>query len=187
MIDAAAIHHYAGVLRVFRARHPDVDLHLAVAASNELLDQLTRGALDVVVCVAPTEIAAGLDVEPMLTEPLALYAPKGAAAGPPEQWGPWVAFPASSNSRAIITAALRAAGAKIDVVAESHQPEVLKEMVRLGLGWTVLPVVQAESRPGALRRARPEPVAERTLVLARRAAGAPNPAADALIAALRQR
>ena len=39
---------------------------------------------------------------------------------------------------------LRRLGAPLDVVAESHQPEVLREMVRLGTGWTVLPVSQAE-------------------------------------------
>jgi DNA-binding transcriptional LysR family regulator len=97
----------------------------------------------------------------------------------PADWGPWVTFPDGSHTRAVIVAALRAAGAPIDVVAESHQPEVLREMVRLGLGWTVLPVVQA----GDLHRVRP--LGERRLVVARRHGAAPNPAADALIAALR--
>mgnify|MGYP003528081699 CR=1 FL=1 len=34
-----------------------------------------------------------------------------------------------------------------EVVAESHQPEVLAEIIRLGVGWTVLPVIQAERGP----------------------------------------
>ena len=69
-------------------------------------------------------------------------------------------------------------------MAESHQPEVLCQMVQLGLGWTVLPVPQAESGPAPLRRARPEPIAHRRLVIARRATALDDPAASALADAL---
>lgn len=69
------------------------------------------------------------------------------------------------------------------MVAESHQPEVLCEMVRLKLGWSVLPVVQAEwgDRPlagcGVLAR--------RRLATARRYGAAPHPAGLLLEQALR--
>jgi DNA-binding transcriptional LysR family regulator len=56
---------------------------------------------------------------------------------------------------------------------------VLREMVALGLGWTALPVVQAEQ----LTRIRA--LVERRLVVARRREAAPLPAADNLIATLR--
>ncbi|MGK3946708.1 LysR family transcriptional regulator substrate-binding protein, partial [Streptomyces caeruleatus] len=71
----------------------------------------------------------------------------------PRRWGPWVTFPAGSRTRAVIAEALREAGAPFEVVAESHQPEVLAERVRLGVGWTVLPVIQAERGPDPLKRA----------------------------------
>jgi DNA-binding transcriptional LysR family regulator len=70
------------------------------------------------------------------------------------------------------------------VVAESHQPEVLREMVRLGMGWTVLPEVQAGTGAAGLRRARPEPIVERNLVLGRRVDAPRSPPLDALAAAL---
>ena len=57
-------------------------------------------------------------------------------------------------------------------------------MVHLGLGWTVLPVIQAETGPTPLTPALPEPIASRRLVLARRATRVDDPAADALEAAL---
>jgi DNA-binding transcriptional LysR family regulator len=180
MIDAAAIHHDSAGLRQFRRTRPEVDLLLTVAPSGELLHQLTNGALDLVVCVAPDGPLPGLRTRIVHREPLAVYAPPGIHEPDPARWGPWVTFPAGSHTRRLITDALRALGARFEVVAESHQPDVLREMVRLGVGWTVLPVVQAESRPAPLRRARPDPVAWRELVVARRDGGPPNAAADAL-------
>ena len=83
-------------------------------------------------------------LDPLLTEDLAVYGPPGHRIGRPATWGPWVLFPSGSHTRAVIVDLLRRLGAPLDVVAESHQPEVLREMVRLGTGWTVLPVSQAE-------------------------------------------
>jgi DNA-binding transcriptional LysR family regulator len=183
MIDVAAVDHFSEPLRAFRRERPEVELRLTVAPSGEVLDLLGRGALDLAVCVAP-EDAEGLAVTPLRDEPLAVYAPPGTRAGPPAGWGPWVTFPAGSRTRAIIADALRAAGARFEVVAESHQPEVLAEMVRLGVGWTVLPVIQAERAPAPLTRAVKGDLTRRSLVAAQRADRSPSPAADALVAAL---
>ena len=85
------------------------------------------------------------DAVPLLRDDLAVYAPPGVAVDvPPAQWGPWLLFPADSRTRTAIDRRLRAIGAPLVVEMESHQPEVLVEMVRLGLGWTVLPTTQAE-------------------------------------------
>ncbi len=151
LIDVAAVDHFSEALRTFRRERPEVELHLTVAPSGEVLDQLAQGRLDLAVCVAP-EADPSLDVRPLLDEPLAVYAPPGVRAGAPATWGPWVTFPTGSRTRAAVAEALRARGATFDVVAESHQPEVLAEMVRLGVGWTVLPVIQAERGPDPLRR-----------------------------------
>ena len=80
---------------------------------------------------------------------------------------------------------LRAQGIPFDVVAESSQPAVLKEMVRLGMGWTVLASVDAETPPHPLNRATNEPIAERMLTLVLRADRVPNPALATLLAQLR--
>jgi DNA-binding transcriptional LysR family regulator len=179
MIDAAVVHHYPDALRRFRHRRPDVELRLTVAPSASLLTDLARGALDVVVCVEPPSRIDVLTVLRVRTDELAVYAPPSASRGAPPTWGPWVTFPAGSHTRELIDGALRRIGAPVDVVAESHQPEVLREMVELGFGWTVLPTVQA----GRLRPVRS--LTTRALVVARRSAAAPNTAADALAAQLR--
>ena len=182
LIDVAAVEHYPQALRAFRRQRPDVDLRLTVAPSGDLLERLGRGLLDVAVCVDPE--APDHDAQPLLDEPLAVYAPDGARVGRPETWGPWVSFPAGSQTRAVIEGALRELGVAFEVVAESHQPEVLCEMVRLGIGWTVLPVIQAEKPPAPLRRVGTDVLTHRRLAAVRRTDRPPDPAADALVEAL---
>ncbi len=180
LIDVAAVDHFSEPLRSFRRERPGVELRLTVAPSGEVLDLLARGALDLAVCVAP-DPDPSLVVKPLREEPLAVYAPEGLRIGPPTGWGPWVTFPAGSRTRAIIADALRERGASFEVVAESHQPEVLAEMVRLGIGWTVLPVIQAERGSDPLVRVGRGVLATRTLAVVQRADRAPSAAADGLV------
>jgi DNA-binding transcriptional LysR family regulator len=183
MIDVAAVDHFSDALHAFRRERPDVELRLMVAASGVVVDQLVRGALDLVVCVLP-EGRSDVMVTPLLDEPLAVYAPPGVRAGRPDTWGPWVTFPQGSLTRAIAADALRAAGARFNVIAESHQPEVLAAMVRLGVGWTVLPVLQAERGPDPLIPVRGGALAHRTLAAVQRAGHTVSPAAEALLQTL---
>lgn len=183
MIDAAAVDHFGAQLRHHREHHPDLDLHLTVAPSSQLVAALLRGDLDLVVCVDPSH--AELEITPLREEPLHAYAPPGTRPTDPRRWGPWVTFPAGSLTRTLIGEALGRRGAAFTVVAESHQPEVLREMVRLSMGWTVLPSVQAERQPGGLVPVESEPLLTRQLVAARRHDAVPNPAASLLLEELR--
>jgi DNA-binding transcriptional LysR family regulator len=185
MIDAAAVNHLPGHLRGFRASHPDLQLRLKVQPSGALFEDLVSGDLDLVVAVEPDVTPPGVELTPLLTERLAIYRPDGGRAGPPERWGPWVLFPEGSHTRVVIADALRRAGAPIEVVAESHQPEVLREMVTMGLGWTVLPTAQAESGESPLRRAKV--LTNRRLVIGLRSNTAIDPAVVSLAQAFQSR
>lgn len=185
MIDVAAVTHYPDVLRAFRSERRDVELTLSVAPSRTLLADLERGALDIAVCVEPPAPIPGLETISLLSEPLVVYGPPGVEIGPPSTWGPWVLFPADSHTRQAVATSLTARGARLDVVAESHQPDVLREMVLLGLGWTVLPRSQGELGPVVLTIG--EQVLERRLVLARRREAITDPAVDELATRLRRR
>jgi DNA-binding transcriptional LysR family regulator len=185
MIDAAAVHHLSEALRRFRRDRSDVDMRLTVAPSGPLIAELLRATLDLIVCVEPPAAVEGVRWTTLLTEPLRVYAPgPTAATRPPREWGPWVTFPEGSTTRRLVATAVAAAGAPFEVVAESHQPDVLREMVGFGLGWTVLPVSQAESGATPMVPARIRPITERRLVLARRTDTLPDPAVDALATAL---
>ncbi len=178
MIDVAAVHHFPDKLEEYRRIHPDVDFRLRVAPSADLVEQLRSSQLDLIICVEPKEEIPGTTVQHAMTEELAIYRPDTKRLGPVEKWGPWVLFPEGSHTRALISHELRRAGASIDVVAESHQPDVLIEMVQLGLGWTVLPVAQAEAGARPLRRGRI--LTRRNLVAMMRSGSAPDPAVAAL-------
>lgn len=176
MIDVAAVVHFPDVVRAFGVERPDVELTVSVAPSAALLDQLRAGDLDLVVCVAPPTDLPGIEVVDLVAEPLVVVGPEGGG-----DWGPWVTFPTGSHTRELILAGLRDLGAPLAIAAESHQPDVLVQMVRLGLGWTVLP-----------RHGLPDDVvvgphvASRQLVLARRTASVTDPAVDELATLLRE-
>ena len=199
MIDAAAVEHFPDQLRTFRRANSEVELMLSVAPSGELLDRLLRGELDLAVVVEPDQLPSEVACSPLLEEDIVVVPPEGSAIGPIEEWGPWVLFPTGSHTRALIERELRSRGARVEVVAESHQPEVLREMARLGVGWTVLPDVQAGMAKGG-RKAQPKArqdasprvsaaqspmvLARRRLVVARLRARSPHGAADRFVALL---
>lgn len=179
MVDVAAVDHYPDVLRAFRRDRADVTLTMSVAPSASLLDDLRSGLLDLVVCVEPPSPAPGIELEALRVEPIVVYAPAGSVVGPPSTWGPWVLFPDGSHTRHQIIEQLRLLGAPLQIAAESHQANVLREMVALGLGWTVLPAA-SESSDDDLVRGRV--LFDRTLVLATRAKSVTDPAAADLAA-----
>jgi DNA-binding transcriptional LysR family regulator len=184
MIDIAAVHHCRDAVRTFRGAHPNLDVGYTVASTGELLGRLERSELDVAVCVDPEGVGP-FDSTPLLRDELAVYAPPGVAAGvAPAQWGPWLLFPSSSRTRTAIDRRLREIGAPLVVEMESHQPEVLVEMVRLGLGWTVLPTTQAEHGAHRLARAMAEPLFSRTISAVTRRGGATHPAVGPFVEAL---
>ena len=178
MIDVAVVVHFPNVVAEFRAQRPDVELTLSVAPSAQLLDGLRDGSLDLVVCVQPPEQHPGLAVEELRRETLEVMAPAGTTIGAPSTWGPWVTFPSDSHTRRLIITALAELGAPTTIAAESHQPDVLVQMVRLGLGWTVLPADAVTSAGPSVSIGRE--VVERALVLARRADSISDPAVDEL-------
>ncbi len=184
MIDAAAVVHYPDELQLFRAQHPEVELLLNVSPSSQLLSLLASGELDLVVCVGPPEPPHGIETEPLMAEDLTVYGPPGQASGAPSTWGPWVLFPTGSHTRSVIVEQLAQLGAPLDVVAESHQPEVLREMVHLKMGWTVLPTSQGEH--GGRPLANGHHLTIRQLVMATRVGSVRDPVVDELAEILRR-
>lgn len=177
MIDVAAVSHFADAVGGFRRSRPDVDLTLSVAPSGALLDELRNGALDLVVCVEPPAPPPGITTTAVLTEPLSVIAPLGTTIGEPASWGPWLMFPPGSHSRHRVVERLRELGAPLRIAAESHQPDVLVQMVALGFGWAVLPVAPIGRRGEVVIG--PE-IVERELVVATREGAVHDPAVDAL-------
>ncbi|MFC1611344.1 LysR family transcriptional regulator [Myxococcota bacterium] len=164
MIDAVALYVLPGVVRSFRRRYPEVELQLTVDTSAALLNGLETFDLEMAFVVGPVD--AAISGERLLSEPMYIYAPRNNAGRPRE--AEWVLYPEESHTRALIDVGL----ARLDIVPhvtlESSNPQILRQMVVLGLGWTVLPAGVAERGPAPLERWRRRAVARRQLLSVRR-------------------
>jgi DNA-binding transcriptional LysR family regulator len=176
MIDAASLYALPDAVREFREAHPEVRLQLIVDTSSALMERLQRYELDLAFVVAP--VVGEFEAVEVGREPLHIYAPPQ-DAGPPED-ADWVLYPVGSHTRQQIDEGLARLGIVPRVTLESHNPQVLRQMVELGFGWTVLPPAVAGDG-GRLRQG--EQVAVRTLLGVRRRSAVLDPRAEAFLAA----
>ena len=178
MIDAASLYVLPEVVRRYRETFPNVDLKLSVDRSGELLRRLRAFELDLALVVGPVDEPDLASIE-VLREPLYIYAPSDDAGD--LQSARWVLYPEASRTRCIIDDALARAGITPAVVLESDNPAVLRQMVAMGLGWSVLPpaIAEDEARTPTLRR--DERVAERPLAAAWRRTSPPNARVEAFL------
>lgn len=184
MIDAASLYVLPGTIRAFRHAHPAVLLELVVGTTADLLEGLERYELDIAFVVGPVPDA--FQTHDVLVEPLYLYRPPGEAlpvdgAGSAEDDGgeqDWMLYPVDSQTRALIDEGLARRGLRPHVTLESGNPAILRQMVALGLGWSVLPSTVAEIGEPRLVRADARPIAERALLAAWRADVPVDPRAE---------
>ncbi len=178
MIDAASLYVLPEVVRAYREQYPEVELRVAVEASGDLLRQLRARELDLVVVVGPVTEPDLVAVE-VAREPLYMYAPVDDEGGPEE--ARWVLYPEGSRTRRIIDAALAQAGIHPRVALESSNPAVLRQMVAMGFGWSVLPAAVAEGGGGGPALRRGARVAERPLCAVWRRASPPDARREAFL------
>jgi len=176
MIDAASLYALPGAVREFREAHPEVRLQLIVDTSSALVDRLQRYELDLAFVVAP--VTGDFDTVEVGREPLHVYAP--AEDQRPVEEAEWVLYPVGSHTRQQIDEGLARLGIVPRITLESHNPQVLRQMVELGFGWSVLPPAVAGDG-GRLRQG--AEVAVRTLVGIRRRSAVRDPRAEAFLAA----
>lgn len=146
MIDAAALYLVSDAVQRFRDERPDVELLVAVEPSDTLIDAIAENRLDVALVVGPVSDPTA---SPVVAESLGIYGPPTSDLSSAQ---PWVLYPDGSHTRALVDAALRDLGVRPIVHAQSENPSVLAQLVRLGAGWTVLPPGIAESGPTPLTR-----------------------------------
>jgi DNA-binding transcriptional LysR family regulator len=183
MIDAVSLYVLPQVLRRHRRLHPGLELALRVGPSRELLRALEEFELDVAIVVGPIERAA-LSGQLLIEEPLYMYSPRaerGAAAA-----AEWALYPTGSQTRARIDAALAAQNIRPRVVLESGSPEVLRQMVRLGFCWSVLPQAVAAGSRELKRRGRGA-LTTRSLLLVTRRSSAGDPRVEEFRAVAQRR
>ena len=154
MIDAANLYLLPEAIRAYRRGHPRVELTVAVDTSGALMQRVAAFELDLAVVVGPPDPA--LEALTLGEEPLYLYGPDDGdarsepRAGEAAAAATWALYPPGSRTRRAIDAGLERHHPVARAQLESGNPEILRQHVALGLGWSVLPRDVAEREPGAL-------------------------------------
>ena len=151
------------LLKAFRAKHPNVEISIAVGGNQRLLRRVQSGRADLALLSMPVD-DTGVRTVPVMREELMLVMPVDhpLAESPdpiePEALvgQPFVVFEAGSNTRRTIDNFFLKERIKPRVVTETENVEIIKAMVAAGLGISIVPVysVEAETSRGTLRVAR---------------------------------
>ncbi|MEZ5285310.1 MAG: LysR family transcriptional regulator substrate-binding protein [Vicinamibacterales bacterium] len=142
---------FPALMNEIKRQHPEVDLKVMSGSSERCLQQLRSGTGDLALLTLPID-QPDLVTVPVLQEELLLVT---AAKHPLSrkrkvlpadlQRQPFVLFEAGSNSRRAIDEFFLSSRIEPDIVMETENVEIIKAMVRTGLGISIVPY-QAAAR-----------------------------------------
>ncbi|MFD3560924.1 LysR family transcriptional regulator [Streptomyces sp. NPDC058686] len=147
-----------GALRDFRRQHAHVRISLNVGASNDLVEQVKQGELDVAFLGLPTTARAqGVTAHELARDRLvAVVSPDHPLAGEPAvdlrrlSSEVFVDFPAGTAGRAQTDLAFSAAGLVRDVAFEVTTADYIAQLVGPGLAVAMLPSAYAPQVGGVV-------------------------------------
>jgi DNA-binding transcriptional LysR family regulator len=150
------------LLKAFRKEHPGVDVKLIPGATPRLIRHLRTGTADLGLLTLPVD-DPGLESHAVMREELLLVtAPQHPLARKkqvtPQDLAkqPFVLFEAGSGTRRAIEGFFVSEGIAPPVVTETENVEIIKALVRINMGVTIIPyqAVAREVRSGHLFCAR---------------------------------
>jgi len=131
-----------GVSRL-KARHPRLDVRLSTGRSGFLIEQVVNGQLDAAIVVEPThKPPSQIRWILMREEPLFVLAPSGAAVSNAQEAlsrYPFLRFDRSEYTGRLVDRVIKHMRCNVDEFLELNSMETLVELVRQGVGVTVLP------------------------------------------------
>ncbi len=147
LIPTVAAVDIPGALREFRRRYPYVRISLRVGASEDLVDQVKEGAIEVAFLGMPTTARLeGVNARELARDRLvAVVAPDHPLAGEPAvdlrrlSSEVFVDLPAKTAGRTQSDLAFSAAGLNRDVVFEVTSADLIARLVEQGLGVAMFP------------------------------------------------
>lgn len=159
------------LLADFHADHPNVEITLGTDSSEQLIDKVRAGTLDMaIVSVGSGEQPEGLDVEVVTDEAIDAVVCHADALGNRKtirltdlRDRPIIALPVGAGVRHQFDAACARAGVAPRVAFEASTPLALADLAERGLGVAIVPVLRGR------------------LVLAWRSSGPMSPAARVLV------
>jgi DNA-binding transcriptional LysR family regulator len=194
--DTTACYLLPPVLRDFRTRYPGVEITISNRPSPLTVEHVLSRQVDVGIVTLPVRSSRLVVQELVSREDVLIVCPRSALAGRRrvrlrDMAGvPLLLLDHGSSTRAFIDDQFRAAGLEPTVVMELASIEVIKQLVRLDFGASIVPVVAArrEVRQGRLRAKRIFPRTDaRRLGVVYPAKGFLSPAAQEFVALLARR
>ncbi|MFI0897447.1 LysR family transcriptional regulator [Streptomyces sp. NPDC020983] len=179
-----------GALREVHERYPQVRITLRVGASDDLVEQVRTGELDVAFLGLPTTaVPGGVGVHELARGSLvAVVAPDHPLAGEPAvslarlARETFVELPAGTAGRAQSEQAFAAAGLSRDIAYEVSSAEFIPRLVAPGLGVAMLPAAYTPGLAGVVTVEVTDAPARVEYVIWSRSG--PTPAAAAFLAVL---
>jgi DNA-binding transcriptional LysR family regulator len=170
----ALAHLLPQALEVLAARHPEIDVQVAVVTSEEALVRLAAGSLDIGIVALPQPTLRGLRVQAWRRDPVLAFIPSHWE--PPRQVTPaWLAArPLIANDRSTRLSRqtaewFAAAGERPQARIELNYNDAMKSLVAAGYGAALLPHEAGAPPPDSRISMRPlKPSLSRALGIAHR-------------------
>ena len=157
-----ALYVFPTLLKEFRRQHPEVDVKVITGSTERLLRKLRSGAADLGLLTLPIN-EPDLVTKPVMREELMLVtfpghplARKGRIEPQDLVRQPFILFEPGSNTRRVIDQFFLKEEIRPRIVMETENVEIIKAMVRNGLGITVIShqAVERDVREGQLASCR---------------------------------
>ena len=128
-----------------KARHPALDLHVSAAKSIELLDRVQSGELDAAIAVREPGVRPELAWTALYAEPMVLLVPRRLEEKDPRtilQQQPFIRFDPAQHTGRLVQRTLGRLRARPQEFLELNALESIVELVRSGLGVSLVPLLR---------------------------------------------
>lgn len=128
-----------------KARHPGLDLHVSAAKSIDLVQRVQAGGLDAAIVVREPGLHPDLVWTALYGEPMVLVAPRKLEETNPRallQRHPFIRFDPTQHTGRLVERTLKRLRVKPQEVLELNALESIVDLVRSGLGVSLVPLLR---------------------------------------------
>jgi DNA-binding transcriptional LysR family regulator len=194
MVVACGLPDLPDLLEAFHAEHPAVEMTLTEANSDQLIEAIRAGRIDLALIGLAGAAPAGIESRVIVDEPLVAAVADGDPLAGRRSTSlrqlanrALVTLPRGTGVRAALDDACAIAGVEARVAFEAGDPNVVAQLAERGLGVAILPTSVADAHRARLQAITvTRPVLRSRMELAWRADGPASPAARVLIERVRR-